>query len=473
MADARIDTKPRLEGIRFFNTMTRSLEPFSPLVPGQVRLYTCGPTVYDYAHIGNFRAYTWEDSLRRFLRHRGFKVHQVMNITDVDDKTIKGSVASGVTLDDYTQKYIDAFFEDLDTLNIERAEEYPRATRHIPEMVDLCKRLREGGHTYESQGCLYFKIDSFPGYGKLAHLDAEGIRPGARVEVDSYDKMDARDFVLWKARKEGEHAWPTELGEGRPGWHLECSAMSMKYLGETFDIHTGGVDNIFPHHENEIAQSEAATGKPFVKYWMHCEHLLVDGEKMSKSKGNFHTLRDLLDRGQDPRAIRYFLLSAHYRKQLNFTLEGVAQAASALTRLDDFADRLEREPEGRAGELARITQEAQARFEAPLADDLNFAGALGVAFDLLREANTAFDEGRGSTEERRRLEAFFEDLRYLFGIRPRAGQISEEIEDLIARREEARSARDFAKADEIRDTLLGMGVVLEDTPQGVRWKRKA
>jgi cysteinyl-tRNA synthetase len=458
------------DNIRFYNTLTRRVEPFRPLAEAEARLYTCGPTVYDYAHIGNFRAYTWEDLLRRFLKHRGFKVTQVMNITDVDDKTIRGAHAAGVTLDEYTRKFIDAFFEDLDTLQIERAEVYPRATHHVPEMVDLCKRLMARGHTYESQGSLYFKISTFPRYGGLSHIDLSGIMPGARVESDEYEKEDARDFVLWKARKESEPFWATDLGEGRPGWHVECSAMSMKYLGETFDIHTGAVDNIFPHHENEVAQSEAATDKPFVRCWMHCEHLIVDGEKMSKSRGNFFTLRDLIGRNLDPRAIRYFLQTAHYRKQLNFTLEGVSQAAAALMRLDDFTDRLDREPPGHPGELHRAIRATREKFDSSLDDDLNTAEALAAAFDLLREANTTFDRGGGSSEDRSALGSFFADLTYVFGIRSRPLELTADVEDLIRRREEARNKRDFAMSDRLRQELHDRGIILEDTPQGVRWK---
>ncbi len=458
--------------IRFYNTLSRGTEPFEPLVPGEVRMYTCGPTVYDYAHIGNFRAYVWEDFLRRFLEHRGYRVIQVMNITDVDDKTIQRSIEAGVSLDDTTKPFIEAFFQDLDAMNIERAEHYPRATRHIEEMVELSLRLRDKGHTYDNRGCLYFRISSFPEYGRLSRVDMDGILPGARVDVDEYEKNDARDFVLWKARKGNETHWDTALGEGRPGWHLECSAMGMKYLGETFDIHTGGVDNVFPHHENEIAQSEAATGRPFVKYWMHCEHLIVDGEKMSKSKGNFYTLRDLLDRGLSPRAIRYFLLGAHYRKQLNFTMEGVSQAESALTRLDDFLDRIEREPPGKPCGLSRTVRDATDRFEEALGDDLNGAEALAAAFDLLREANAAFDRGEGSSDERCEVLGFYETLRRIFGIRARSRDLPEAVELLIGQREEARKSKDFAAADRIRDELLEMGVVLEDTPQGVRWKKR-
>jgi len=459
-------------GVRFFNTMSRRLEPFVPQAERQVSMYTCGPTVYDHAHIGNFRCYVWEDALRRFLKHRGFAVTQVMNITDVDDKTIRNAAAAGVSLDDYTGPYIDGFFEDLDALNIERAEVYPRATRHVPEMVAICRRLIERDHTYESQGSLYFKIATFSDYGKLSHIDLAGILPGARVESDEYEKDDARDFVLWKARKGDEPHWETELGDGRPGWHLECSAMSMKYLGESFDIHTGAVDNIFPHHENEIAQSEAATGRPFVRYWMHCEHLIVDGEKMSKSKGNFFTLRDLLARGLEPRAIRYFLLSAHYRKQLNFTLEGVRQASAALTRLDDFADRLDREPPGRGGSLAGTLAQIGPRFEAAMNDDLNTAEALGATFDLLRETNAALDRGEGTAPDRESIAAFFTRFRYLFGVPRRQVDLNSEVESLIRRRDEARGRRDFATADRIRGELRDMGIVIEDTPQGVTWKKR-
>ncbi len=460
--------------IRLYNTLTRRVEPLRPLVDGEVRLYTCGPTVYDFAHIGNFRTYVWEDLLRRVLKHRGLRVVQVMNITDVDDKTIRGAAEAGVSLDDHTKVYIDAFFEDLDTLGIERAEVYPRATRHIPEMVDLCRRLRERGHTYESQGSLYFRIATFPAYGALAHLDASGILPGARVESDEYEKQDARDFVLWKARKATEPSWTTDIGEGRPGWHVECSAMSMKYLGDSFDVHTGGVDNVFPHHENEIAQSEAATGRPFVRHWLHCEHLIVDGEKMSKSRGNFHTLRDLIGRGLDPRSIRYFLLSAHYRKQLNFTVEGVAQASAALTRLDDFEDRVAREPAGRedAG-LAAALARAQGRFDDALDDDLNTAEALAAAFDLLREANAAFDRGGGAASQREQVGGFLAAFRNVFGIRRSTLSLSAEVEREIQHREEARRRRDFAQADRIRERLHDRGIVLEDTAQGVRWKRRS
>jgi cysteinyl-tRNA synthetase len=463
-------------GLRFHNTLTRTLEEFVPLRPGEVGLYTCGPTVYDYAHIGNFRTYLWEDLLRRHLEFRGFRVKQVMNLTDVDDKTIANAVKQGLALDDYTRKYIDAFFQDLDTLGIQRAEIFPRATRHIPEMVAMVRTLQEGGHLYESKGSVYFKIDSFPTYGRLSGLDPGSAEASqARIEADEYDKDNPRDFAVWKARREGEPSWESDFGDGRPGWHLECSAMSMKYLGETFDIHTGGVDNIFPHHENEIAQSEAATGRPFVRFWLHAAHLIVDGEKMSKSKGNFFTLRDLMGRGYHPRPIRYLLLSGHYRKQLNFTFEGLSQAQAALSRLDDLAFRLARETlaEGEhAGLLQAAAAARQGMLEA-LDSDLNAAGALGALFDLVREANTALDAGVARRRDAAAVREVLSAFESIFGIAlGEETAVDAEVEALIGQRQEARKARNWAEADRIRDVLQARDIVLEDTPQGIRWKRR-
>jgi cysteinyl-tRNA synthetase len=462
-------------GLRFHNTLTKSDEEFIPLRAGEVRLYTCGPTVYDFAHIGNFRTYLWEDLLRRYLKSRGFRVVQVMNLTDVDDKTIAGAAAAGVSLRDYTQRYIDAFFEDLDALGIERAEHYPRATDHLPEMVALVRRLRERGHVYESRGSLYFKIDTFPAYGRLSGCDPAAGDGHARIDSDEYEKDDPRDFAVWKAAREGEPSWDTELGRGRPGWHLECSAMSMKYLGETFDIHTGGVDNIFPHHENEIAQSEAATGKPFVRYWLHAAHLVVDGEKMSKSRGNFYTLRDLMARGQDPRAIRYLLLSVHYRKPINFTFEALAQSQAALQRLDDLAARLAAGPVPGPGDAAlreRAAAAAAGMVEA-LDADLNTAGALGHLFELVRETNASLDADRAGPDDIPRVREVLASFETVFGI-PLGLKPSVDgwIEELIRKRTEARARKDWAEADRIRRELLDRGVILEDTPQGVRLKVK-
>ena len=462
--------------LRFHDTLTRREQAFEPLHPGEVRLYTCGPTVYDFAHIGNFRTYLWEDLLRRHLKLRGYRVTQVMNLTDVDDKTIANACAAGLSLDDYTKKYIDAFFEDLDALGIERAEHYPRATAFIPQMVHLAQRLREKGHVYESRGSLYFRISSFPQYGRLSHLDAAAGAGQARIDSDEYDKDNPRDFAIWKAPKDGEPFWETDLGPGRPGWHMECSAMSMELLGETFDIHTGGVDNIFPHHENEIAQSEAATGKRFVRYWMHAAHLVVDGEKMSKSRGNFFTLRDLAGRGYDLRAIRFMLLSVHYRKPLNFTFEGLSQAQAALGRLDALALRLEEVAAtagAGGGDLAATAGERHRGMLDDLDSDLNTAGALGHMFELVRETHTALDSGTFGRQDLDAVRAVLRDFASVFGIHPgQRADIEADIEAAIRRRAEARARRDFAAADRIRDELLGRGIVLEDTPQGVRWKRK-
>ena len=460
--------------IRFHNTYSRRKEEFLPLVAGEVRMYTCGPTVYDFAHIGNFRAYVWEDLLRRFLKSRGFRVTQVMNITDVDDKTIRGAAAAGTSLDEYTHRFIQAFFEDLDALGVERAEQYPRATRHIPEMVALIQKLVEKGHAYESKGSYYFRLDTFPAYGRLAGLDREGLIANFRVDSDEYEKSDVRDFVLWKAHKEGEPFWDTPLGRGRPGWHIECSAMSMKYLGESFDIHTGGTDNVFPHHENEIAQSEAATGKPFVHTWMHCAHLVVNGEKMSKSLGNFYTLRDLLRQGHDARAIRYLLVSQHYRKPINFTLDGIAWAGTNLNRLGDCVRRLE-SPSG-PGEnerLSEITTQVIQSFYESMDDDLNSAAAMGFVFELVRELNSAADRSELPTKNAEELKRFFAEFSNIFGFELGAElTLDQELEGLVAKREDLRKSRKFAEADAIRDELLRRGILLEDTPSGVRWKKK-
>src|SRR5580700_10370302 len=381
--------------IRFHNTMSGETEPFVPLVAGEVRSYTCGPTVYDYAHIGNFRTFVFQDVLRRYLKVRGFRVIQVMNLTDVDDRIIQKAAAAGVSIREYTDKYIQAYLDDRRALNLEPPEHIARATEHIDDMVELIQRLTAKGYTYTSEGSTYFRISKFPSYGKLSKIDVAGMQTGARVDMDRYDKDNARDFALWKAPKPGEHFWETPIGPGRPGWHIECSAMAMKYLGETLDIHTGGIDLAFPHHENEIAQSEAATGKPFVRYWLHAEHLLVEGEKMSKSLGNFFTLRDLFGKGYKPSALRFALASVPYRKQFNFTFDGLQQAASSVERLRNFAARLSegKFPTGKQKGMAARVAEAAEEFDAGLSDDLNTARALAATFDLLREANIAMDKG--------------------------------------------------------------------------------
>jgi cysteinyl-tRNA synthetase len=462
--------------MRIYDTMSRRVAELEPLEPPHVRLYTCGPTVYDFAHIGNFRSYVWEDLLRRSLKLQGFKVTQVMNITDVEDKIIAKMAAEGATLESVTTPFVEAFFEDIDTLRIERAEHYPRATDHLPEMIALAERLRNNGLTYESKGSLYFRIAAFESYGRLSHLDSRQILSGARVESDEYEKEDARDFALWKEARPGEPSWPSPFGPGRPGWHLECSAMSMKYLGESFDLHTGGVDNIFPHHENEIAQSEGATGRPFVKYWMHAAHLLVDSEKMSKSKGNFYTLRYLLDRGHEPRAIRLLLMATHYRSPLNFTFEGLSQSTSELQRLDDLTARLERDTateDGSDEAFEKRIAEESAEFERSVGDDLNISGALGAVFRLVRETHVALDKGELPRASRVKLDAALGRLDTVLALLERPETVvDEEIEDLIRRRNEARQTRDFAAADRIRDELAARGILLEDTPEGTVWKRR-
>ncbi len=463
--------------LRLKNTLTRALEDFKPLEDNLVRMYACGPTVYDYGHIGNFRTFVAIDLLRRYLKYLGYEVRHVMNITDVEDKIIRGMLESGKSLAEYTEFYTEAFLDDLTTLSIERPELMPRATEHISEMIDIMNLLAERGHTYESEGSLYFSISSLPGYGKLSGLKLEGNLAGARVDVDEYEKADARDFVLWKASKaEHEPRWDSPFGEGRPGWHLECSAMSMKYLGESFDIHCGGVDLIFPHHENEIAQSEGATGKPFVKTWFHAEFLLVEGEKMSKSKGNFYTIRQLIDQGYSAMAIRYLLLSVPYRTQLNFTLEGLRAAASSLERLKNFRRRVT-DFEGASGSRPRV-QDIIARtregFESGMNDDLNTSGALAAVFDLVRDINIALDANEFGADDRQSVLGLLGRIDSVLGVlgEVQAEMLDPEIEAKIEERNAARRARDFARADQIRAELSECGIILEDTPQGTKWKRK-
>jgi len=439
------------------------------LQPGVVRLYTCGPTVYDYAHIGNFRTFVFDDLLRRYLKYKGYRVTQVMNITDVDDKTIAGSRAEGVSLKEYTGRYTKAFFEDIQTLNVELAEYYPAATDHIAEMVELVKRLGAKGYTYEVGRSTYFRIASFPEYGKLSRVivdkDASAF---SRVDADEYGKEAARDFALWKAWSEadGDVAWDTEIGRGRPGWHIECSAMSMKYLGEQFDIHTGGIDNMFPHHENEIAQSEAATGKPFVKCWLHCQHLLVDNRKMSKSLGNYYTLRDLLARGYKPRAIRYELLSTHYRQQHNFTLEGLKASGQSLQRLLDFMASLRRSA-GDESAISDLLAMTEVNFELSLDDDLNISAALAATFDFVREANRLMAEGKFGPGNARDAAAMLRKFDAVLGLlEEEPVRFDDEIKRLVEEREDARRAKNYSRADAIRAELRARGYIVEDTPEG-------
>lgn len=494
--------------LRFYNTLAGRVEEFQPIEDKKVRIYTCGLTVYGYAHIGNYRTFVFQDILRRFLKYEGYEVIQVMNLTDVDDKTIRNAKAAGMSLREYTDQYIEAFEVDRQLLNLERPEYVVRATDHIDDMVKLVQTLEQRGYAYRSDGSYYFRVDKFPDYGKLSKIDLSGIRAGARVDADEYDKADVRDFVLWKAAKEGEPYWETPLGRGRPGWHIECSVMSMKYLGETFDIHSGGVDLAFPHHENEIAQSEAATGKPFVRYWLHCEHLVVNGQKMSKSLGNVYTLRDLIAKGYRPTAIRYLLASVPFRRLLNFTFDGLHQARQSVERLRNFQYRLTKEafPPGKSSELEELAVKARKEFEAALEDNLNTAEALAAIFEMVRIGNTAMDQGKFCDGDRGafldtlarwdKIFAVLEDndqaklhqLGLIKGVEEAVAKETagaggeggkallealsdEEIERRLKQREDARRRGDFKLADQIRNELQSAGVLVEDTKAGTRWKR--
>ena len=476
--------------IQLHNTLSGKIEPFVPLKPGQVVMYTCGPTVYDYAHIGNYRTFVFQDILRRFLKWRGFQLKHVMNLTDVDDRIIANAAAAGTDIREYTEKFVQAFFADCKMLSIESPEHWIRATDHINDMVVLIQKLQTITYTYPSEGSIYYRITKFKDYGKLSKVDLSGIQAGARVDNDRYEKESARDFALWKAPKPGEHFWETPIGPGRPGWHIECSAMAMKYLGDTLDIHTGGIDLTFPHHENEIAQSEAATGKQFVRYWLHAEHLLVEGEKMSKSQGNFFTLRDLFAKGYKPSALRFALASVPYRRQLNFTFDGLQQATSSVERLRNFAARLRSEKfsTGNQPEMAGRIAQAADDFDAGLSDDLNTAQALAAVYDFVREANIAMDKGEfrhGDVAPAQALLASFDkifavledndgDKLKTLGFATDDAAVSDaEIEKMVQERNAARARRDFAASDRIRKELSDRGIILEDTKDGkVRWKRK-
>ena len=465
--------------LRFRNTLSGRIEEFQPINDGEVRFYYCGPTVWDYGHIGNFRSAVAADVVRRYLKFKGYRVIHVMNITDVEDRIIAKSQEAGLSIDDYTAKYIDALWEDADALGNERPDIIPRATRHIPEMVSLIEKLLASDHAYRSDGSIYYRIASFPEYGKLSKINFAGNIAGAseRVDTDKYDKEDARDFALWKEpSSDTEPAWDTEIGRGRPGWHIECSAMSMKYLGESFDIHAGGIDLVFPHHENEIAQSEGATGKPFVRYWIHFEHLKVEGETMSKSKGNYYTFRDIAAKGFSPAAIRYFLLSVPYNKQLNFTFDALTGAEKTVASLRDFRARLSeaKTQPGVNESLREAAQKALREFEAGMDDDLNTSVALAVVHNLSREVNTALARKQVKADDQRELLEVIDRVDTVLNIfgQSQREMLDSEVQALIDERQEARRRRDFHRADEIRIELADRGIILEDTKDGVRWKRK-
>jgi len=462
--------------LRLFNTYTRQKEEFKPIQPGQVGMYTCGPTVYAPAHLGNYRAYMFEDILRRYLIFKGYEVTQVMNLTDIDDKTIRDSNAKGIPLQEHTQPIKDLFFKDIDRLNIQRAEHYPAATEHINEMVELVKKLQANGHAYESGGSIYFKISSFPQYGALSHMKLDELKAGARIDSDEYEKDTASDFALWKgwSPDDGNVFWETDIGKGRPGWHIECSAMSMKYLGPTFDIHTGGIDNMFPHHENEIAQSEGANKVKFVNYWLHCAHLIVESKKMAKSEGNYFTVQDLADKGTNLSAVRYLLLATHYRQQLNFTFEALEAAKNAITRLRDFRDSLDNiKDDSTNPEIEVIAKRALDKFESSMDDDLNISPALAAVFDFIKNINVAREKTALSQPDADIATNTLKRFDIVLGvIYVDEESIDSEIEELIEKRLQARKNKDFAEADRIRGQLDSMGIILEDSPSGTRWKRK-
>ncbi len=457
--------------------MSRSKEELIPIADNHVRMYTCGPTVYNYAHIGNFRAYMFEDLLRRYIKFSGFKVTQVQNLTDVDDKTIRTSIEQGLPLKEFTQKYINAFFDDLAKLNIEPAEHYPAATDYVPEMIAIIEKLFEKGYAYQSaDGSVYYSIDKFSEYGKLARLDREGMQSGARVDQDEYDKDNAADFALWKAYvpEDGDVVWDSPWGRGRPGWHIECSAMSMKLLGESFDIHTGGVDNIFPHHEDEIAQSEAATGKTYSKYWMHCGYLVVDGKKMSKSVGNFYTLREILDMGYTGREVRYELLSGHYRQSLNFAFKSLDADRAALKRLDEFYTNIQEAigAETEAGELPEWAAETRQKFAEAMDDDMNISGAMAAIFDMVHAGNKVIAEAPLSGKQALAVSSLWQELDTVLGIlEPPEEEVSGEVTALLEARSVARTEKNWAESDRIRDALAEQGWSVKDTPEGPKLRK--
>jgi cysteinyl-tRNA synthetase len=464
--------------VKFYNSLTGTKESFQPENPKKIKIYSCGPTVYNYAHIGNFRSFIFVDILRRSLKLLGFGLDQTMNITDIDDKIIKNSIELGLSVEEFTEKWTNFFFEDLDTLKIEKVEHYPRATQSIESMTELIEKMQENGLVYEKEGSIYFSIEKFTEYGKLSKIDISGMKTGARYDSDEYTKEDARDFVLWKAPKlEKEKFWETKFGKGRPGWHLECSAMIRQIYNSGIDIHTGGIDLLFPHHENEIAQSRGAYPKEdFVKLWLHCEHLLVEGQKMSKSLGNFYTLRDLIEKGYKPSSIRYLLISAHYRTKLNFSLARIEEAEKAIEKLQNIVDRIILENIQVSDEVpSSYARKAYEEFLEGLADDLNTPRALGVTFEFLREANSALDKGSLSTEDKKDILRYFKKINSLLKIlhfEKKETNLDSEVEALIEERQLAKKNKDFAKADLIRSKLNEMGIILEDTKTGITWKKR-
>ena len=460
--------------IRLLDTLSGEVRPLEPLEPGHVRVYSCGPTVYGPAHIGNFRSFLFADLLVRYLRYRGLRVTWVMNLTDIDDRIISRAADAGETYRELTDRYIARFLSDIDAVGMTRPDVLPRATEHIPQIADLVATLLDKGHAYRTDdGSVFFRIASWPAYGRLARLDPSALRVGERVESDEYGKDDVRDFALWKGPKPGEPSWDTRIGPGRPGWHIECSAMSMTHLGPSFDIHTGGEDLVFPHHEDEIAQSEAATGLPFVRTWLHCAHLRVGGEKMARRTGNFERVAELIASGVSPRALRYALTSVHYRAPLNYTDESLAAAAAAVERVDALLAALAayREPRPDDPGLTALLDRTRRGFEDALDDDLNISEALAALFDGIREVNRRIDSRSLSTADAARVAAFVRELDTVLGIAaPAEPALPADLRDLIDRRAAARAARDWAASDRLRDELLARGIAVEDTRDGQRWR---
>ena len=464
--------------MKFYNTINRKKEDFKPIKDGEVKLYTCGPTVYNYAHIGNFRAYIFEDLLRRSLEFSGYNVYQVMNITDIDDKTIRRSIEDKVSLNDLTDKYTDAFFEDLDKLNILKAHEYPRATKFVKEIIEMIETLEKKGYAYKvDDGSVFFRVSKFSEYGRLANLNPDEMKVGGRVDNDEYEKEEIRDFALWKGYKkeDGPVSWDSPWGKGRPGWHIECSAMSTHYLGSSFDIHCGGVDNIFPHHENEIAQSKCALDDKFVNYWLHNEHLLVDSQKMSKSLGNFFTIRDILDKGYKPEALRYVLISSHYRQKLNFTLNRLDDAQKAINKLRELNRRLNNinsEGEGVGSKIEEINNLVIEQFRLSLEDDLSISEALGALYKWVNKVFVLLDSNNINKIESKACIEVLSRVDLVLGVVDSKSDLSPEMKKLISDRELARKNKDWQESDRIRDLLKSKGVLIEDTPEGTTWKFK-
>ncbi len=462
--------------LKFYNTLTRKKDDFHEINKDEIKIYSCGPTVYNYAHIGNMRSYVFSDLLRRYLKYRGYDVTHVMNLTDVDDKTIRDSQKEGISLKEFTERYTKFFFDDLDTLNIEKVEYYPKATETIKEMIDISKKLLKKGVAYKSDdGSIYYSVSKFKHYGDLSKIKVDNLKAGARVKQDEYEKDSANDFALWKSydKADGDVFWDTELGKGRPGWHIECSAMSIKLLGNHFDIHTGGIDLIFPHHENEIAQSEAFSGEKFVNYWLHCEHLLVDNEKMSKSKGNFYVLKDILEKGYSAKSMRYLLLTTHYRQKLNFTFPGLVGAENAIKKFKEFMMKLKAVQGKKDNEkIKKLINEAEKKFIDAMDDDLNVSEGLASVFEFMTEANKMISENKLSRNDALKAFGLMTGFDKILGILDFDDEkIPKDVLELVKKREDARKKKDFMLSDKLREEIKKKGYQVDDSGKGTLVKK--